>query len=315
MSGLPRDYWCHIPLENLTAIETRSLLPNTTDWLGDSVYDKCRMFNVNYTDPLARAEIYAGSNGSIPTVPCQYGWEYDHSEWEATVATEWDLVCDKGLYVTIAYTINGAGGILSMFYVGFIADHYGRKACYFITFGIMMLASVATPLSPNYLTFCISRFFAGTGVGWSYTLPMMIAMEIIGPQPRVFMTVIVSVYYTAGILFVGGVSYILNSWRPFAWASSIPLLPFFGLWWVMPESPRWLLSQRKFGEVAEFIRKIGRINKKPLESGFDEDLPGLLRQVWVYREVALPFKGRQLSAVNAELDQNAKFKDILQGFT
>ncbi|XP_055328794.1 beta-alanine transporter-like [Paramacrobiotus metropolitanus] len=278
MSGMPRNYWCRLPVENLTQEEIFRLLPNSTDPDSRTPNDKCQMYNVNYTDPTLLLQL-PGILSNATTIPCTNGWEYDRTDWESTIVTEWDLVCDKELYVTYAYTINGAGGLLAMFLLGYVADHYGRKISYFLTFGMMMLASIATPFSPNYAWFCVFRFIVGGGIGWSFTIPMMIAMELIGPAPRALMSVIVSVYYTLSILLIGGVSYFLPSWKPFALVSSLPLIIFIGFYWVMPESPRWLLSQRRYDEVAQFFRKIARVNKRPLEPGFDKRLPEILRRI------------------------------------
>lgn len=122
MSGSPTDYHCKLPWENLTSAETIRLLPNKTDEEGKQVHDKCRMYDVNYTDPNVFDTIRNLSG--IPTVPCMHGWHYDRSDWTSTVVTEWNLVCDKELYVTHAYTINGAGSLFSMFFMGFVADRF-----------------------------------------------------------------------------------------------------------------------------------------------------------------------------------------------
>ncbi|GAV02315.1 hypothetical protein RvY_12900 [Ramazzottius varieornatus] len=85
-------------------------------------------------------------------------------------------------------------------------------------------------------------------------------MEIIGSKPRALMSVLVAVYYTAGSVMVGALSYFVRSWRVYALLTSLPmlLLLFAFLWF--PESPRWLLSEKRYTELAHMLEDIVEVN-------------------------------------------------------
>lgn len=39
---------------------------------------------------------------NFSVVSCQHGWEYDRTFYQDSIISEWDLVCDKQHYPTIA---------------------------------------------------------------------------------------------------------------------------------------------------------------------------------------------------------------------
>ena len=61
-----------------------------------------------------------GTNNGV--VPCQYGWEYDRSDYEDTMPSQFNWVCDKGHYGTDALTIASAGNAFGAILLGPVAD-------------------------------------------------------------------------------------------------------------------------------------------------------------------------------------------------
>ena len=59
-------------------------------------------------------------------------------------------------------------------------------------------------------------------------------------------------------------AYHIPDWRVLQWMTSIPGFLAIVLWWVVPESPKWLLSQGRLEEAEETIRKAAKENGKEL---------------------------------------------------
>lgn len=141
MSATPADYWCRIPVDNITKDDLNDLLPKE-DRNGVRVNSRCRMFDINYSDSLTRKDIFELINSSkiTATVPCQHGWEYDHSVYESTTVTDWDLVCENEIYATLSFASATFGGLFGAFLWAFIADRFGRKLSYFSMVGFQIVS-------------------------------------------------------------------------------------------------------------------------------------------------------------------------------
>ncbi|KAL3050718.1 hypothetical protein OYC64_012690 [Pagothenia borchgrevinki] len=57
----------------------------------DGGFRSCEMFS----EPQFQLLVNGSKLFEATTVPCQSGWVYDNSTFTSTLATEWDLVCDR----------------------------------------------------------------------------------------------------------------------------------------------------------------------------------------------------------------------------
>lgn len=76
------------------------------------------------------------------------------------------------------------------------------------------------------------------------------------------------VFYTLGLILLSGITYLLRDWRSLALATSVPFLFYYLYWFVLPESPRWLLMRERFEEANNILKDIARVNGKELPGEF-----------------------------------------------
>lgn len=95
-----------------------------------------------------------------------------------------------------------------------------------------------------------------------------IALELVGPEFRSFVTVMTCTFYTFGIMMLAGVTYLVRDWVEMCLYTSVPFLLYFLYILVMPESPRWLLAQGKFEEALTILEIMAKVNGKILPNSF-----------------------------------------------
>lgn len=54
----------------------------------------------------------------------------------------------------------------------------------------------------------------------------------------------------------------MRDWRSLALATSVPFVFYYLYWFVLPESPRWLLMKERFEEANTILKTIARVNGK-----------------------------------------------------
>jgi len=85
-------------------------------------------------------------------VPCRHGWEYDRSELDLTMPSEFNWVCEKQHFITVIFTVSGISATLGTIVLGPIIDKCGNCFGEFLDFAYL----VVEPLILN--KFPVSRY-------------------------------------------------------------------------------------------------------------------------------------------------------------
>jgi OCT family organic cation transporter-like MFS transporter 4/5 len=66
-----------------------------------------------------------GPNRSV--IECNNGWEYDKSEYESTMSSDFDWVCKNSDVPTNSFTMQALGNAVGTIIFGHLADKYGHR--------------------------------------------------------------------------------------------------------------------------------------------------------------------------------------------
>jgi MFS transporter, SP family, arabinose:H+ symporter len=167
-----------------------------------------------------------------------------------------------------------AGAVLS----GWMSDRFGRKKLLILSAGIFVIASLGTGGAGSFVPFVFFRIIGGIGIGLASNLSPMYIAEVTPGRVRGAFVSINQLTIVVGILAAqiinwriarpvpsdSSVTDILASWngqtgwRWMFYACSIPAGLFFLLMWFVPESPRWLIKNKKSDQKArKILTKIG----------------------------------------------------------
>ncbi|XP_035223452.1 organic cation transporter protein-like [Stegodyphus dumicola] len=251
------DHWCYVPevaSSNLSISAQRSLISPPDD-------PCCRMYDINYTELLSNG-IYTVPNDTA-TKPCTQGWQYDKTDYESTVATEWDLVCSDYHYTKFIQTMFYVGSILGTPMYGALSDRIGRKITFFITILVTAVSAIGSVLMKNFTAFIVFKTINGSLMPSVFQLPYIIVLEIVAPEVRTHMNGITNIAWTVGLCFLPLIAYLARSWVTLGLITSSVTLVYLLYWKMLPESPRWLVSQGKYDEALVIMTKVAEKNGKP----------------------------------------------------
>lgn len=173
------------------------------------------------------------------------------------------------------------GCIIGAFSAGFISDLLGRKKVLLITAVLFSLSAIGTALATDFTFFVFARILGGIGVGAASALSPTYIAEISPADRRGRLVSINQLTIVIGILVVYFTNYLFaellgdSSWRYMLGSEAIPALLFFGLLFIIPESPRWLFKNHQEEKAREVLRKLeGEAHIAEEMSEIEESLRG-----------------------------------------
>ncbi|GAU93299.1 hypothetical protein RvY_05262 [Ramazzottius varieornatus] len=267
ITSTPTDHWCRLPLDNLTSSIEKSLLP--MDENETSKHAECRMFDLNYTEELevqggvlGLVDLVNSSRQRLPTIPCTDGWGFDRYPQSRSLASEFGLVCGKDFLTTLAFILPSLGSVIGIPFGGYLADRFGRKPTYFAALLFFVGVGTIASFIPTYVPFLAVVCIQNIASSPVYTLPYMIGVEILPPDSRSTFAVLLTVLYTMGGVVFTGLAYFVRDWRWLLFSSTSPFLLFSLYWFIMPESPRFLLQTGSYAKAEKWLRIVARVNRK-----------------------------------------------------
>jgi MFS family permease len=165
------------------------------------------------------------------------------------------------------------GEVVGALVFGRISDQIGRKKIFLATLITYLVASGISGLSFSLWFMLLFRFIAGTGIGGEYTAINSAIDELIPSHYRGRTDIAVNGTYWAGAMIGAAASiFLLNpnilpinvGWRIGFFIGPVIGLGVIYLRYVLPESPRWLMThgreeeaERTVDEIEEEVRRQG----------------------------------------------------------
>ncbi|NXL13964.1 S22A3 protein, partial [Setophaga kirtlandii] len=274
----PGNFWCRIPGAaelsercGWTLEEERNFTVLPLLLGNESVTGQCERLDVTWdasgscSSPLGR---YGnGSAGSPPLAPCHQHWVYEQPR--ASIVSEYDLVCGNAWMLDLSQAILNLGFLAGAFILGYAADRYGRILIYLLSCLGVGICGIIVAFSPNFTVFLIFRFLQGMFGKGTWMTCYVIVTEIVGSDQRM-VGIVIQIFFTLGIIILPGIAYLIPTWQGIQLAISLPNFLFLLYYWVVPESPRWLLTRKKGEKALKIMRSIAKHNGKFLSPHYSE---------------------------------------------
>uniref|UniRef100_A0A671PVY5 Solute carrier family 22 member 7-like n=1 Tax=Sinocyclocheilus anshuiensis TaxID=1608454 RepID=A0A671PVY5_9TELE len=202
----------------------------------DGTPASCHMFSYPQFHLLSNSS----SPSEVAVVQCQNGWEYDNSTFISTLATQFDLVCEKRGLAKASATIFFVGVMAGAVFFGVLCDKYGRRSMLLVSYVSSIVFSVVSAFSSNYIMFAAFRFLTGFALTGIINISFVLSIEWVDTKHRTFIGVFGSISWSLGNML---------------------LADNFNLTWI-PESARWLIANGKAETAYKYLQKCATFNKR-----------------------------------------------------
>ncbi|EHB00054.1 Solute carrier family 22 member 4 [Heterocephalus glaber] len=260
---------------------------------GREVPDGCRRATIANFSALGLEPGRDVELGQLEQERCLDGWEFSQDVFQSTIVTEvggsralesrlgtgkrapslwlgscfvlscwqWNLVCEDDWKTPLTASLFFVGVLFGSFVSGQLSDRFGRKSVLFATMGVQTGFSFLQIFSINWEMFTVLFVIVGMGQISNYVVAFILGAEILGKSARlIFSTLGVCTFFAIGYMLLPLLAYFIRDWRILLLALTVPGVLCVPLWWFIPESPRWLISQKRFREAEDIIQKAAQMN-------------------------------------------------------
>ncbi|XP_029073700.1 solute carrier family 22 member 4 isoform X1 [Monodon monoceros] len=263
LAGTP-EHHCRVPdTANLSSVWRNHSLPLQLQD-GREVPHRCRRYRLATIVNFSALGLEPGRDVDLEQLEqegCLDGWEFNRDIYLSTIVTEWSLVCENDWKTPLTTSLFFVGVLLGSFVSGQLSDRFGRKTILFTTMAVQTGFSFLQIFSINWEMFTMLFVIVGMGQISNYVVAFILGTEILGKSVRIiFSTLGVCTFFAVGYMLLPLFAYFIRDWRMLLLALTVPGVLCFPLWWFIPESPRWLISQRRFREAEDIIQKAAKMN-------------------------------------------------------
>lgn len=138
---------------------------------------------------------------------------------------------------------------------------FGRMVALLTSVVLLSVAGSFIVFLESQILFGLFRFLAGMGGAGVFIISFVLIMEMTTPTNVVFITTLMKMGLIIGGSIIAIEAYFIRDWKLLQLVSHVPILLVTLLWFLIPESPRWLLTHGRVNEARNIINKISIENK------------------------------------------------------
>ncbi|XP_075248752.1 synaptic vesicle glycoprotein 2C-like isoform X2 [Convolutriloba macropyga] len=180
---------------------------------------------------------------------------------------------EKGVLSSIVFVGMMIGGYLW----GFLADKNGRRQVLMTSLTVNAFFAIVSSLCQTYWWFLLFRFLSGVGVGGSIPVVFSYFAEFQPKQHRGKMISVVAFFWMCGNIVAAALAWIViprdwgyqsddgfdyPSWRIYITVCTLPSLTSAILFFILPESPKYLVHRGEEMKALRVLSLVYSINKR-----------------------------------------------------
>ncbi|VDL77516.1 unnamed protein product [Nippostrongylus brasiliensis] len=224
--------------------------------------------------------------GRIPFFQCYYeedceldGREcehhvYDRSRVKYSAVERWEISCSRGWIRASVQAMYYIGQMAGSMVFGLLGDRIGRKKVFLIAIFLQLTCGFAVVVTPWWWLFALFRAGLGFSHPGIFVIAVVIGAELVGPSYRRLAAVITGLFFAIGQVLLGVEAYFITDYRFLQLAIVSPAILFISYWWLVPESARWLVTQKRYEDADKVLQEAAKWNHATLPDKWWEQLDG-----------------------------------------
>ncbi|XP_051867173.1 solute carrier family 22 member 2-like [Pristis pectinata] len=263
------DHWCRSPGVSELREKCNWTLDQEKNYTlpaghpGISSYSQCERFDLDWNsssvscdNPLPFAQNHSRD---LPLTRCQDGWVFENGSI-SSIVTEFELVCADAWKVDLPQACLNLGFMVGTIILGYAADIFGRKSCFLFATFVTAASGLPLAFAPSYPWFVILRTLQGLFSRGGWLSAQILMTELVVSEHRRRAGILNQMCFSFGIMVLPAVAYFIPAWRNLQLIITVPNILFLTYYWLIPESPRWMVSQRKEAEAVKVLRQVAARN-------------------------------------------------------
>jgi len=248
------------------------------DWDGSQMFPDWDGEEANYCEYYASTLSTDGTCvfDNKTTLKCASDAEFTYEAivMDTSLAIENDLVCKNYPWIIVVDEFMMLGLLLGSFIFGVMSDMLGRRHTLAIAVLCCCIGNMICAGMQNHWMYGLARILAGAGGEGAFVLAFTMSLEYSGVVESVpclpwvtwstllanFIGIPFAIGETVPVFLAMG----LKEWRTFQAAGSAIIALACLVWFVLPESPRWLIANGKHEQAKILIEKAAVMNNVKL---------------------------------------------------
>ncbi|XP_064485614.1 solute carrier family 22 member 7-like [Ornithodoros turicata] len=279
------NYWCKKPdaYANLTYEEWKNISASVDE---AGTFTQC----MRYDPPLSVFSL----NRSL--VECT-AWDYDLEAYGQTIVSEWDLVCGRSHLISVSTFCYMSGAMVAAPVAGLLADNLGRRPVICSAAVLLLVFGYASCWVGSLVLFIICRAFVAAGVSAVQVVSFIELFEVCCIRQRDLYCILANTGWIVANLYLKILTLFKLSRFSVQMLIMLPSSLLLWTFYLMTESPRWLIASGDLTLAEEAVEWAARINKVPM---------AVTRERWAKARELLEI--HQLRAIHVQKDN---IRDIL----
>lgn len=151
------------------------------------------------------------------------------------------------------------GAIIGAVIGGALTDCYGRRKLIILAGIIFTISAIGTAFSPSVTWLIAGRLISGIGIGIASFISPMYIGELVPAKVRGSLVAVNMLAITTGIVVAYLVDYAFSGSGQWRYMFGLAAIPSIGLvigMWVLPDSPRWLVSKSNVQQAKQVLQRV-----------------------------------------------------------